>query len=79
MADARRTTQAGSPLCNEEHLGGGMTALDMHTHAQDIEQLLAAHGLHSTGPNQVLQNLYKLLAAAASAGPFNSSGCAQSM
>ena len=48
-------------------------------HAQDIEQLLVAHGLHSTGPNQVLQNLYKLLAAAASAVPSGSSGRAVSM
>ena len=47
--------------------------------AQDIEQLLNAHGLHSTGINQLLQNLYKLLAAAASAAPSNSSGRAPSM
>ena len=46
---------------------------------QDIEQLLNAHGLHSTGINQLLQNLYKLLAAAASAAPSNSSGRAPSM
>ncbi len=46
---------------------------------QDIEQLLNAHGLHSTGANQLLQNLYKLLAAAASAAPSNSSGRAPSM
>ncbi|KAK9915911.1 hypothetical protein WJX75_005884 [Coccomyxa subellipsoidea] len=46
---------------------------------KDIEQLLNAHGLHSTGINQLLQNLYKLLAAAASAAPSNSSGRAPSM
>lgn len=46
---------------------------------QDIEQLLNAHGLHSTGVNQLLQNLYKLLAAAASAAPSSSSGRAPSM
>ncbi len=47
-------------------------------HAQDIEQLLHAHGLHSSGLNQMLQNLYKLLAAAASAAPSGSSGRAAS-
>ena len=47
--------------------------------AQDIEQLLHAHGLHSAGPHQVLHNLYKLLAAAASAVPSGSSGRAASM
>ncbi|BDA44341.1 hypothetical protein COCOBI_05-5250 [Coccomyxa sp. Obi] len=46
---------------------------------KDIEQLLNVHGLHSTGVNQLLQNLYKLLAAAASAAPSSSSGRAPSM
>lgn len=33
---------------------------------QDIEQLLAAHGLSPVGPNQLMQNLFVLLAAARS-------------
>ena len=40
---------------------------------QDVEQLLNAHGLHSMGGAQLLQNLYKLLAAAASGAPNSSS------
>lgn len=36
---------------------------------QDIEQLLDAHGLAVVGPRQILQNLYKLLAAAVSVLP----------
>ncbi len=36
---------------------------------KDIEQLLHAHGLASSGPNQLLQNLYKLTSAAAAALP----------
>eukprot|EP00891_Asterochloris_glomerata_P005885 jgi/Astpho2/5885/Aster-x0708 len=36
---------------------------------KDIEQLLDAHGLTASGPKHVLQNLHKLLAAAASALP----------
>lgn len=34
---------------------------------QDVEQILNAHGLTATGASQVLANLHKLLAAAASA------------
>lgn len=36
---------------------------------QDVEQLLHAHGLSAVGPHQLLPNLHKLLAAAASAAP----------
>ena len=49
----------------------------LHLDLQDVEQLLHAHGLHSMGAPQLLQNLYKLLAAAASgAPPTSSSKCA---
>ncbi|KAK9803272.1 hypothetical protein WJX72_004606 [[Myrmecia] bisecta] len=41
--------------------------------SKDIEQLLNAHGLSAVGPSHVLQNLYKLLAAAASALPPSAS------
>lgn len=34
---------------------------------QDVEQILNMHGLTATGASQVLANLHKLLAAAASA------------
>jgi len=36
---------------------------------KDLEQLLHAHGMSSSGPNQVLANLYKLMSAAASGLP----------
>lgn len=36
---------------------------------KDIQQLLTAHGLTAASSNQALQNLYKLVAAAASAMP----------
>ncbi|DBA86389.1 hypothetical protein WJX79_005124 [Trebouxia sp. C0005] len=39
---------------------------------QDVEQILNAHGLTATGASQVLANLYKLLAAVASARAANS-------
>lgn len=45
----------------------------LHFDLQDMEQLLHAHGLHSMGATQLLQNLYKLLAAAASGAPPTSS------
>ena len=41
---------------------------------KDLEQLLAAHGLSSCGPNQLLANLYRLLAAAASGLPAQGGG-----
>ena len=36
---------------------------------QDVEQLLDAHGLASSGPSALLANLYKVLSAAASGLP----------
>ena len=36
---------------------------------KDVEQLLSAHGLSSSGPNQLMANLYKLVTVAASALP----------
>jgi hypothetical protein len=36
---------------------------------KDVEQLLAAHGLSSSGPNQLMANIYKLVTVAASALP----------
>lgn len=39
---------------------------------QDVEQLLDAHGLTSSGPSALLANLYKLVSAAASGLPASS-------
>jgi len=44
-----------------------------------VEQVLHVHGLHSMGAAQLLQNLYKLLAAAASAAAPSSSVQAASL
>ncbi|KAK9827991.1 hypothetical protein WJX81_005964 [Elliptochloris bilobata] len=41
--------------------------------SKDVEQLLHAHGLSAVGPHQLLPNLHKLLAAAASASPVAAS------
>jgi hypothetical protein len=38
---------------------------------KDVEQLLAAHGLPSHGPNQLLANLYQLVLVARSALPLS--------
>lgn len=37
---------------------------------KDVIQLLQAHGISASGPNHILQNLYKLLLAAQSALPL---------
>jgi hypothetical protein len=38
---------------------------------KDVIQLLQTHGISASGPNQLLQNLYKLLLAAESALPHS--------
>ena len=62
-----------SPAAPRAACGASAAPADAGRAAQDVEQLLHAHGLSAVGAHQLLPNLHKLLAAAASAAPVAAS------
>ena len=68
-ADGRGARPTAYPLFCESNRERPRFAVGVFLLNKDIIQLLQAHGISAAGPNQLLQSVYKLLAAAESALP----------